>query len=296
MHTSRPPKPISKPISIRRIDTGGFVLAKLPLVALGAMFGFSFPLGAATWYLNAGQPSGTDWNMVSFWSATPEGNGVSPASVGGGDTFDTNGKILRTPAMVSFFGGAALVLNDSRLLLAHDTEITNTLTTSEAGAAVTLASTKSYALAVGTLLPVGKGIAFWVDKAVATFTVQVNTLTGDAPVTFGAPEKPGTVVFRAADASTFTGDIRITGSGTKVVFGNALNSGGTLILDEGTSITLGQKLTFNAVTIAGIQLPVGTHTVAQLNSTYAAFFSEGGDGSITVTRKRPDAAASLPGY
>src|SRR5690606_33525570 len=127
---------------------------------------------------------------------------------------------------------------------------------------------------------------------VATLTVHVETLTGNAPVIFGAPGKPTTLVFTATEASGFTGDLHITGDGTRVSFGNALNSAGGLVLDAGASITLDQNLSFNAVSIDGVDLPAGIHSFARLNATHDAFFNEDGTGSITVKGKRPVQPAS----
>lgn len=261
--------------------------ATLLALAVGALLGSPPPLSATTWYLNAGQANGVDWNATPFWSTDPEGSGGNPSSIAEGDTFDNNGKILRTPAAPSYFGGASLVLNGSRLLLVNDADISGTLTTSAVGSAVALASIKSRTLTVGTLLPVGNGIGFWTDRAAATLTVNVGVLTGNAPVTFGTPEKPTTLVFTVTEASAFTGDLHITGDGTHVSFGNAINSAGGLVLDAGTSITLDQKLSFNALNIAGADLPAGIYSFAQLNATHDAFFNEGGTGSIIVKGKRP---------
>ncbi|MFH1499354.1 MAG: hypothetical protein ABII82_16205 [Verrucomicrobiota bacterium] len=255
-------------------------------IAFGALLSSPLTLAAATWYLNAGQPSGADWDAIPFWSAAPDGSGGNPSLISEADTFDSNGKILRTPAQESYFGGASLVLSGSRLLMIQDADINGTLTTSAAGSVVTLASIKSRTLKVGTLKPVGNGICFWVDKAEATLTINVNKLTGDAPVTFGAPEKPGTVIFTADDASAFTGNLHVTGNATNVIFGNALDIAGTLVLDAGSSITLDQKLSFNAVNIAGADLPAGTYSFAQLNATHDTFFNEGGAGSIIVKGQR----------
>ena len=47
-------------------------------------------------------------------------------------------------------------------------------------------------------------------------------------------------------------------------------------------MTLDQDHTFGLIEIDGVSLATGTYSFADLNSTYDAFFADGGTGSLTV--------------
>ena len=55
---------------------------------------------AAEYYLKASQGSSNHWSShTSDWTANPDGTGANPVVITNADTFDTNNRTVRTPAL-----------------------------------------------------------------------------------------------------------------------------------------------------------------------------------------------------
>lgn len=272
-----------------------------------SVFGFIAATASAqnTWYLNATQPFGSDWNTLSYWSANPTAPlGGNPGSISNLDTFNSNGFNLRTGYTTgsSTFGGSELVMNNSTLLLKAVTTNIGNLTFSSAVASISNSSagaTDLLNLTINVSQLTLNGEARVVSSLANSRTLDFNvtTLRGASDLVFGKSLNgtitPSTFTFSAINATSYTGDVVLMGSASSLKFSNNLISSGGLVLGTGSIVTLERNLTFTSLTIGGINLAPGTYSYSTLNSTYDAYFANGGSGSITVAAIPEPATAGL---
>lgn len=241
---------------------------------------------AADWYLKANQPHPNSWAApVTDWAANPDGTGASPASISAADTFYTNNRTLRTPAVGvnSTFPGGVLRLNGGAI----------GIKTSSAAFSIApkLISTAGSIESWGTpqnfraddwenLAP---ATTFTTVKASATQTlkVSVGTLTGSGETRISGG---GTVRFDVTNSERYIGTLRV--SGAKVDFDNDVFSSGPLVIETGATAVLDQAVSFAGLTVGSIVYPPDTYTLAALQAAHPGVFTGTAVGSITVRAPR----------
>lgn len=248
-----------------------------------------------TWYLNTSQPFGIDWNAKTYWSANADGTGSNPASISNQDIFNTNSKTLRTYSSTSTvpngtFGGSRLDLNSQLSLKASIINIGNLKTLG--GAYITAqdadgVNDKTLILNVTSFNSTAETRFSATIANSRTLAVNITTLTGTGDFVFGKTAAgtlaASALTFQATTATNFTGNIYLFGSGSTLAFTQNLTTGGELHLETGSILTLNRNLTFTGLSIGGTALAAGqTYTFSQLNTSYDAYFSDIGSGSITI--------------
>jgi len=122
-----------------------------------------------------------------------------------------------------------------------------------------------------------------VNSSNRTLALNITTLLGSGNLLFGT--SASTFTFSGINATSYTGNM-VLGTGSSLTFSSNPSdwiSGGGLILNTGSVVALNRNLTFTSLTIGGVNVNPGTYSYAQLNSTYDAFFTNTGSGSITVS-------------
>lgn len=247
--------------------------------------GLSLPVHATTLYLRTTQSSSGSWDSAN-WATTPTGTGTVSA-LASGNTYDTNTRILRTPntSTPTTFAGDALVINGGGLTLKANSISIDNLSVTATGGSISHAGTNT-----GTTADVAVN-QFAVDGSLEltggfnnrTIALNITTLSGSGNIQIGTGTLAG-VTFAATTATAYTGTISL--SSFNLNFNNDLTTHGGLNLSGTGVLTLDQNLTFASVSIGGTALAAGSYSFSDLNSSFDAFFTNGGSGSITV--------ASLP--
>lgn len=257
----------------------------LALAGLVAVSVSSLP--AADYFLQQNHFSPNHWETVAST------NGWRTAATGGSQlaTFDSSGNyfnngftIFTRNAAGDTFTGNSLTLAGGKLELRYgDANANASIGNLIIGATGSSIGTNNPTNTIGaglsvTNLTVNGTLTFGVDNF-RRVRLAVGTLTGSANITTSGGSGSRSV-FSATNALGYTGNI--LHSQGRLDFNNDLISSGGLSLSSGAELILDQNLTFTSVSIGGSALTAGTYTFSNLNTTYDAYFMEGGSGSITV--------------
>jgi len=256
-------------------------LRRVCLPACLALLAAITPTQAETLYLRTSQSTSGSWDSAN-WATTTNGTG-SVSAPAAGNTYNTNGLVLRTPlnAAPATFGGAALVIDGGSLFLKANTVTISNLSVTATGGTIqqTGASTANIPFAV-TSFAVGGATTITSNGNGRSITFDIGTLTGSGDLNFGTSNTSNTFFVSATAATAFTGTLSLDES--VLNFNNAFTSGGGLVLSGTGVLALDQDLVFASVSIGGAPLSAGTYSYTTLKSSYSAFFSASGSGSITV--------------
>jgi len=243
------------------------------------------PLNAAVLYLQADQVGAENWNTVTGsggWFTATSG-GSHPGAMSGSDTYNTNGKALRTGATNSTFAGGMLELNGLGMVLGAATSTVGNLRVAANADLHNGIAASNLTLNVGVLQMDATLTLNSPLSSSRILNLNVTTLQGSANLFVGFTDLSATTaLLSATTASAYTGNLVLRNTGSSLTIVGNLTSAGGLDLRTGTVLTLGSNLTFNSLTIGGASLGAGVYSYATLNSTYDSFFANGGSGSITV--------------
>lgn len=250
---------------------------------------------------------GTDvWSNAGKWNSQEDGSGTAPASILSSDHFVQSGVTgsMGTAVVTSgttTFAGATLTLAGGQIAVkgtgtgvARVVDFiaagTGLITAAQAANAVHNLRVENFQNQSGTTR-----LSASTDANGRTLNLSIGTLTGAGGFSVDSASGSNRLIqISVTDASGYTGDIGL-GRGL-VDFNTDINSGGSLTLSGSVVLTLDQSISFTAVTINGTPLGAGTHTFAELNGAFDAFFADGGTGSITVASiPEPSTAAALAG-
>jgi hypothetical protein len=273
---------------------------------LALLAGTTVGAHAADLFLRAGVGAGGSFSTVN-WATTAGGTANVAFNPNGSDLYHTNGFGLRSPFDASGDFGAtntlvldgiynnagtvALILKSNTFTLANLTSSstaglgTNGLTIQGSGATAT-PNANTYTVNVTNTFTLNTAVQFAGNVNTGlSLTANFGTLAGSGDLLIGtgssAAENTGNTYFLSATtASAYTGTINL--SRTSLNFNNDLASAGGLNISGTGVVTLDQNVTFASVSIGGTALTAGTYSFATLNSTFDAFFTNGGSGSITV--------------
>lgn len=244
-----------------------------------------------------------NWNLVSgsghTWSTSPAG---SPSHTGEFDLsghYFNNGFTLRTGAEpdAAVFLGNSLTLSGGALSLRRVVEkgvsTVSTLIIEQAGSRVTNDISGTTALHAEMLIVKGPLSIGPQNSASRTVLLTSGRVMGQGDIVTLRPSRAFTTTIGFTDATAYTGSIVHT---TGVLsFARSLRSSGALIIDtqgiiDGSApptVVLDQDLTFTSVIIAGVALPAGRHSYAELKTSFGQVFSAGdAKGFITVAPGR----------
>lgn len=241
---------------------------------------------AADYYLKVNQPHPNSWaSPVTDWAANPDGTGAAPAAIAAPDTFYTNNRTLRTPAVGvnATFPGGVLGLNGGVIGIKTGP--------SAFSIAPKLVSTAGAIESWGT--PQNFRADDWESNApFPTFTglrtasnhtlkVSVGKLsgTGETRVHGG-----GTVLLDVTDAENYSGTLCVASGALN--FDNAVFSSGPLDIKTGATVVLDQAVSFAGLTVGATEYPPGNYTLAALQAAHPGVFTGTAAGSITVRAPR----------
>ncbi|MFH1500106.1 MAG: glycoside hydrolase family 5 protein [Verrucomicrobiota bacterium] len=244
---------------------------------------------AADWYLKASQGYNNSWaTPVTDWTANANGTGANPASISAADTFDTNNRTVRTPAVNSdtTFSGGVLRLTGGSGAIGMKTGGTAVATVpklvSTAGTIDAWHNGTQYFRA-NDWENLSAGTAYTSLKATAgrTLNVSVGKLSGGGETRLHGG---GTVRLDVTDAEHYLGVIRV--SSGAVDFENDIFTSGLLVIETGATVVLDQAVSFASLTVAGTEYPIGNYTLADLQAAHPGVFSGTTGGSIAVRAPR----------
>lgn len=243
----------------------------------------------ATWQLAANQSGSQDWTgaWASHWNANAAGSGAVAPSVNIFDAYvvSGSGRLLRSPAATSTFGGGELTVTGSGTLqlVGGDTAISTvprlvttggTLTTGSGGSRNF--SVDTWDLASGTTtIAVGSG---------AQLNLFVYDFKGAGNLTISASS--GTVVPFLHHGNGYTGTITVN-SGASVNFTETFGIAGAMNVSASANITVADWLYVTGLTVGGVTKPLGTYTAASLGWD--------GPGGVTVYQRALAPPAPLVG-
>jgi endoglucanase len=248
-----------------------------------------------TWYLGASQVNPQNWAETIYWKEFANGTGASPTEIRAADTFDTNGKALRTPYQNSaqpheeLFDGNLRITNPNTVVMVKADTLA---TTPRLHRLYTEGGKFEQGWNAGSRLridhwenqsPVTKETLLTAANGVTTggYLLSVGKLTGSGNTRLSGGG--ATHYLTIDDAGSYTGDLIL--SGGKLNFDNPLRSAGRLVLSGTATVVLDQPVAFTDVLVNGARLPAGTHSFTSLNShaTYGSFFPSGtSQGFITI--------------
>lgn len=241
---------------------------------LAASLSLASTASAADWYLDRDQPQYSSWATVADWNSSADGSGTDATALSSADTYYVNGHLLRTPEVSSVvtFGGGQLVLQSSSDRIGIKTGgagaavIPSLLTT---GGLITNMSGGTQNLQVGIWENRSGSTAFNVGSA-RTLNLSTGTLVGSGQFRFYGG---GTYKLGLGGAEAYDGEIYIQ-SGT-VDFESDFGTVGKLTVNTGARVHLDQSVTFTALSIDGVEYPVGNYSYAALAALHPAVFLSG---------------------
>ncbi len=245
----------------------------------------------ATWHLAASQSGSQDWTgaWASQWNVNSTGSGAAAPSVNILDTYivDGSGRLLRSPATTSTFGGASLTVGGSGTL--------------QLAGGDTAISTVPELITTGGTITTGSGLSGTRNLSADTF----NALSGTTTVTVGSSAQLNLFVYDfkgagnlaiSANSGTitpfihhgngFTGTITVN-SGATVNFTETFGIAGAMNVSSTANITVADWLYVTGLTVGGVTKPLGTYTAASLGWS--------GPGSVTVYERALAAPEPLTG-
>ncbi len=253
----------------------------LALLALGA----ASSRAAESYYLQHNQFSPHHWESVGTkfgWSTHPSAINNETRELDPNGAYFNNGFTLRTTdGKADTFDGASLTLAGGSLELrfAHperDSRVARLTVTTEDSTIDNGIHSGASGLHVERLELLGRVNLGKAQRAYRSLRLRIDTLVGAGDIaTMG---EKGEVSLSVRDASSYTGNI-VHQIG-KLDFDAPFTSRGALVVLPDAQLVLDEPLTFTSATIAGHELPPGTHRN----------FDEGvivrGNGSITVRPAR----------
>lgn len=277
-----------------------------------------------TWYLQVDMTSGNEgndnWNskVSTSWNSSPDGSGTTHTALNSTDIYDNNGHQIRSTQSLTYptstFAGGTLRLNGGRFSMkALTSRITGTLQVTSAG---TLIASNYYTPSGGTTsnsqtLEVTNFVADGVTElrsgaSAASYRqiVKLTNLTGTADLRFvnTANANGNNVLFSATNATGYTGNIVLanysgaTSSNSLLEFDNDLASGGGLVIEANSKLTLSHSLSFTSLSIGGtnVDLTKGIaydyDALVALNASFANYLADGG-GTLTIANAIPEPSA-----
>lgn len=262
-------------------------------------------LNAETWYLQASQGSSHTWGNLTdgtscFWM-DGAGNALTSLSASE-DTFDLNGKTLRTHRNAFSAGSltmgsskGTLALKAATSILTNDLLITgggiinHGMSTGTAGA-VTFAINGELQINTGTTLAITTDAT---SNATYYMTLTAGAISGAGEITVTSKGSNSGLhlTLSSENARNYTGRITVSKLST-LVFKDSFHSGATAALNEGSFLSLNGDITLGGLTIAGTALQLGKkYTIDELTRDYGAYFAVGSSGSITIGTLVPEPAS-----
>jgi endoglucanase len=271
------------PTPARRTPLRSFV----SLLALSAVL--ASPARAADWYLKANQGSANSWAQpVTDWAANPDGTGANPAAIGAADTFDTNNRQLRTPAVstdTTFPGGVLRLTGGSGVIgmKTGGTAVAIVPKLVSTGGTIDAWHTGTQYFRADTWENLAPGAGFTALKAASgrTLKVSVGTLTGSGEIRLHGG---GAVRLDVADAERYLGAVRVASGAAD--FDNAVFSSGPLVVETGATVVLDEAVSFAGLVVAGTEYPPGNYTLSALQAAHPGVFTGTAGASIAVRAPR----------
>jgi endoglucanase len=244
---------------------------------------------AADFYLKASQGASNSWAQpVTDWTANPDGTGANPASIGLVDTFDTNNRTLRTPAVnadTTFPGGTLRLTGGSGVIgmktggtaVAIVPKLVSTAGTIDAW------HTGNQYFRADVWENLAPAPAFTALKAASgrTLHVSVGKLAGSGETRLLGG---GAVRLAVTDAEHYLGAVRVSSGAAD--FDNAVFTSGPLVVETGATVVLDQAVSFAGLVVGATEYPPGNYTLAALQASHPGVFSGTAAGSVTVRAPR----------
>lgn len=238
----------------------------------------------ATWYLKENIAKDATWNSAALWTATPDGSGTPATAIKATDTYDTNGKYVRTSGV---FPGGKLIQSGGRIdikrasqTIAGDWEVTGTKATLHQG----VRDGASYLFTVkGRLILTAPLRVLHTSDGMRGIDLTLGTLTGPSDLIIGSgnPARNTLVSLGVLKFENHTGKV-IVDTGSVLAFANDQTWTGSLVVNAGGFLTINKAITVPAATLAGKPLEAGTYTADQLKKTHAGLITEDSTGILTV--------------
>lgn len=246
----------------------GFLLLALvlPLLAVSSL--------RATTYYQVTTVSG-DWHVLSRWNTAADGSGSAPTAISNTDDFVANHAGWSLGGSAGTFGGKSLTVgpNTQTLSVAGLTSTVTVPNLVTLGSAMIKAGYNNSNLAVTSWLnPSSTTRIINHTNSNALFPLAIGTLTGSGNFDLTAGSATALLKLTVADATSYVGTITLISG--KLEFMNAMSSGGALVVNTASDVTLNQPVIFTGLTVAGAVKTPGVYTAAALGFA--------GTGSVTV--------------
>ncbi len=269
LHTA----PVSVPFALR----GLAALCALALTTLAAQ-------AQATWYLKENIEKDASWRNAGLWNSAPDGSGTSATAINSTDTYNTNGKYVRSNGV---FPGGKLIQAGGRIdikrasqTIAGDWEVTGDKATLHQG----VRDGASYLFTVkGKLILTSPLRVLHTTDGMRGIDLTIGTLTGPADLIIGSGNavRNTSVSLGVLKFENHTGKIRVE-LGSTLAFANDQTWTGPLEVSLGAHLNLNKAITVPAAILGGQPVSVGTHTAEQLKQAHGDIVVDGSTGTLTV--------------
>lgn len=238
----------------------------------------------ATWYLKEDMARESSWKTPSLWNSSADGSGIPATVISDSDTFNTNGKYVRTNGV---FSGGKLLQAGGRIdmkresqTIAGDWEVTGARSSLHQG----IRNSASYLFTVkGKLILTAPLLVLHTTDGMRGIDLTIGTLTGPSNLTIGTGNaaRNTTVSLGVMKFENYTGTISVQ-TGSTLLFANDQTWTGPLEVAPGAFLMLNKAITVPSAKLAGQSLPAGTHTADQLKALHGDLIAEDSAGSLTV--------------
>lgn len=240
----------------------------------------------ATWYLVADMPKESSWSNPALWNSAPDGTGTQAAAVNSSDTYNTNGKYVRTlgtfPGGKLLQAGGRVDIKRASQTITGDWEVTGHKANLHQG----VRDDASYLFTVqGKLILTDPLIVLHSNNAMRGIDLTIGTLTGRANLIIGSGNvaRNTTVSLGVKKFDHYTGTISVQ-TGSTLLFANDQTWTGPLEVSPGAFLVLNKAITVASAKLGGQPLAAGTHTAEQLKALHPGLVAESSSGSLTVVK------------
>lgn len=237
-----------------------------------------------TWYLAQDMAKDTSWKTPSLWNSAPDGSGTPALSINSADTYNTNGKLVRTNGV---FTGGMLVQPGGRIdikrasqTITGDWEVAGDKATLHQG----VRENASYLFTVqGKLILTSPLIVLHTTDGMRGIDLTLGAITGPSDLIIGSGNaaRNTTVSLGVSAFENYTGTITVR-TGSTLLFANDQKWTGPLDVRPGAFLMLNRALSVPSATLAGKALEPGAYTADQIGALHPGLIVAGSTGTLAV--------------